>query len=250
MPNEPTKPPSPGSEPSKREPLRSKISDRLKTTILGIVILSALGSLLCTGLIWTFQKIFGNVAEMTLDELSTFSKILPYALAAVFGFVSTYCLAKRFVRLAVKEKPALAPVPQPQPAPVPANSPYERRNDTNILELRKDFPVCEAAAKSAGLSPKLLRINNNRSRIFPDPKVPPTKMEKYEAFMNLLIDAIKGGIINPVAAMIPGLLDSYILKKEDITSFYKNHVPEINDAFFNPISNEPTKPPSPKPRPL
>ena len=109
----------------------------------------------------------------------------------------------------------------------------------NILDLQNEFTVCDAAAKSAGFSPKLLRRDTNWSRIFPDPKVPPMKMEKYEVFMNLLTDAIKNREINPVAARIPGLLDSYILKKEDIISFYKNHLPEINDAFFNP---EPEKP--------
>jgi len=216
------------SESSKREPLRSKIADWVTIVSVGQLVV----------------KYF--IAYIEVEFLMKYFHIWPEILAAIT--VAVFIFSKIYFRkTATPQSPTVsttiaavpvppAPVPQPQPAPVPANSPYERRNDTNILELRKDFPVCEAAAKSAGISPKLLRMNNNRSRIFPDPKVPPTKMEKYEAFMNLLIDAIKGGIINPVAAMIPGLLDSYILKKEDITSFYKNHVPEINDAFFNPIS--------------
>ena len=130
----------------------NRVGNWLKTTVLGIIVLSALGSALWAGVLWIFQKSFGIFQD---GELLNVSKILPYAAAAFFGFVSTYWMVKKFV---ARENPATAPVPQGQPDHAPVDSSFnERRKGMNILDARKKLTIYEAAAMAVGIDPELYK---------------------------------------------------------------------------------------------
>ena len=92
-----------------------RIGDKLKATVPGIIFLSALGSALWAVVAWTFKEIFGILRSMDPDAKLYMLAVLYYVAFIVFGFVSTYWIARKLGWFSAGKKPVTAPVPQSSP---------------------------------------------------------------------------------------------------------------------------------------